>query len=126
MRFLLRWLRIERPPGVALHPIRIVQLQAGPEQAYGRCAAIVEQTLGGHITAHDAPSLLEASFGLVNSERISLSIEARADGGSTVRLQSRRLAGAQQTQESAYLSRFERELAADGRYEADEIRSNPQ
>lgn len=111
MRFLLRWLRIERPPGVALHPIRIVQLQARPEQAYARCAAIVEQTLGGHITAHAAPSSLEASFGLVNSERISVSIEALGEGGSTVRLQSRRLAGAQQTQESVYLARFAKELA---------------
>lgn len=104
MSFFLKWLRVERPSGVALHPARRVDLDLPPADAFDRCIRGIEEVLGGAVRERDkAGGFIEASFGLINSERMNVRIEPREEGGSRVRIESRRLASAQQASESSYV-----------------------
>lgn len=110
MQFFRKWLRIERPSGVGLHPSRVVELDLAPDAAYERCKAIVTHTLGGNITSEDPPRSIDVSFGLVNSERISIYIEDAGTNASRVRIQSRRLLSAQAPVTSNYVETIARAL----------------
>ena len=111
MKFFLKWLKIDRPSGVALHPSRTVELDLPQVAAYERCRTIVTDVLGGNITSEDSPRAIDASFGLVNSERISISIEAVGENTSRVLIQSRRLLSAEAPVRSNYVETIARTLA---------------
>lgn len=104
MRFLFKWLRIERPPGVALHPRRMVELDMPAAQAFERATTGVEFVLGGVIRESDsARGVIEATFGLVNSERMTVSIEGVDLTKSRVLIETRRGVSGQQPSRSDYV-----------------------
>ncbi|HZZ65411.1 MAG TPA: hypothetical protein VFE17_07935 [Candidatus Baltobacteraceae bacterium] len=91
MRFLKRWLRIDRPPGVALHPTRTLELDVPAQVAFQRSIEGIQNTLGGIIREKDEQSgTIEATFGLINSERITVSVVPAGDHSSRVVIESRR------------------------------------
>ncbi len=91
MSFIFKWLRPPRPPGVALHPSRTVDLDLPFEVAFDRCIEGIEGALGGAVRERDPQrGTIEATFGLVNSERISVSLERLDDGRTRVIIESRR------------------------------------
>jgi hypothetical protein len=104
MSFILKWLRPERPPGVALHPSRTIELDAPFEVAFDRCVDGIEGALGGVIRERDAEhGTIEATFGLVNSERLSVSLDRMEDGRTRVLIESRRGLATQPSQGSQYV-----------------------
>jgi hypothetical protein len=72
MSFILRWLGLERSrTRVGLRPHRDVELPLGYADAVARCRAAIDRVLGATILLDDEPGgLIEAGFGLVNSERL--------------------------------------------------------
>jgi hypothetical protein len=110
VRFFLKWLRGDRPAGVALHPSRTIDVESPAAAAFDRCIAIVQDDLGGHVTGSVRPSSIEAAFGLVNSERLTISIEPMEQTSCRVTLQSRRIAAPQPPGASPYVERIARIL----------------
>jgi hypothetical protein len=104
MRYLFKWLKPERPSGVALHPSRTVELDVPPAQAFARCIEGVEHLLGGIVRESDADrGRIEATFGLVDSERISVSVTPLEEERSRVLIESRRGALAGPAKPSQYV-----------------------
>lgn len=91
MSFFFKWLRPERPPGVALHPTQTLELDVPYEIAFDRCIEGIEGVLGGVVQERNLQrGTIDATFGLVNSERITVTLERRAEGGTRVIIESRR------------------------------------
>jgi hypothetical protein len=104
VRFLFKWLRVERPPGVALHPTRTIELDVPPSAAFERSVLGIENTLGGVVRDSDRDrGTIEATFGLIDSERLSVAIEPLERNRSRVVIESRRGAMAQQPSGSQYV-----------------------
>lgn len=104
MRFFRKWLSIDRPPGIALNPARTVEITGSAADVLERCITGIEGVLGGHTDAIDrSRGEIEASFGLVNSERLTISIEPAGANTTRVRIASRRGAISQQPRESSYV-----------------------
>ena len=104
MRFLRRWLRVERPPGVALFPARTLEIPADAARVYDRCVSAIEDVLGGHVYQGDRTAgAIEAGFGLVNSERLRVTIENHGENAARVRIESRRGAISEQPHGSSYV-----------------------
>lgn len=112
IRFLKRWLRVERPSGVWLNPSTTIAVDAPIDDVFARALRGIEWTLGGHIRAADRDAgTIEASFGLVNSERLTCTLEA--DGATTrVRITSRRGPDAEQRRRSDYVEALAAYLAS--------------
>lgn len=103
MYFVRRWLRIERPASLALHPTRVVDLTISPAEAYARCIEGIQRVLGGAVRVDDpAGGLIEATFGLTFSERLTCIVQA-ATPGSRVTIESRRGPRANPGPPSAYV-----------------------
>jgi len=77
-----------------LRPHRDVDLEAPYDAAFERCRAAIEFVLGASILVEDrAGGLIEAGFGLVNSERVRCSL-AKIDATHTgVRIEALFAAG---------------------------------
>jgi hypothetical protein len=91
VRFLFKWLRPERPSGVALHPSRTIELDIPPEHAFQRAAEGIDRVLGGIVRETDpARGTIEATFGLINSERLTVRVEPLETNRSRVIIESRR------------------------------------
>jgi hypothetical protein len=91
MRFLFKWLRVERPAGVALHPSRMIELPTPPATAFERSIEGIDRVLGGIVRDADRTHFtIEATFGLINSERLTVRIEAIPGDRSRVIIESRR------------------------------------
>lgn len=111
MSFFFKWLRPERPSGVALHPTQTVDVQLPPARAFERCVEGIENVLGGVVRERDAQhGTIDATFGLVNSERISVTVEPLEDGGSRVIIESRRVLSAEPPRASPYVGALARFL----------------
>lgn len=82
--FLLKWLGFGKPaPAVGLRPHRDVELPVDYDTAYARVLSAIELTLGANISIDDRRSgLVEAAFGLVNSERVRCTFD-RLDASCT-------------------------------------------
>jgi hypothetical protein len=90
MKFLTRWLGLE-PPGarVGLRPHRDVELAAGYDRAYEACRDAIERVLGAAIAIDDPKGgLIEAAFGLVNSERLRCTLTRVDDAHTGVRIEA--------------------------------------
>lgn len=112
MSFIFKWLRPERPGGVALHPVRIVELDEPVEAAYGRCAQGIERVLGGVIRETDERHThIDATFGLVNSERITVTLEPVNDARTRVTIESRRVLSAEPVRTSQYVGELAKFLS---------------
>jgi hypothetical protein len=73
---LLKWLGLERGPArVGLRPHRVLELDCG-DAAYENCLACIDTVLGATVYSNDRKTgFIEAGFGLVNSERLRISLE---------------------------------------------------
>ena len=108
MRFLRDWLRLERPAGVATHASQTVELECTAAEAFRRCTRGIEDVLGGVVRSADqAHGTIEATFGLIHSERLTCTVTAIGEARSRVAIESRRGA----TPEPAKPSEYVRALA---------------
>lgn len=110
MSFLLKWLGFfkDRPAGISVRPSRTFTIHLEYDAAFERCVRGLEDVLGAHVRERDRDSgNIEATFGLMFSERVACSL--RRDGGNTtqVTLESRRIAGSELPKRSAVLDRLE-------------------
>lgn len=113
MSFFFKWLRPERPAGVALHPTRTVNLDEPAAAAFDRCVAGIESVLGGVVRESDRQrGTIDATFGLVNSERISVTVEAIDESHARAIIESRRVLTAEPARTSQYVSALARYLEA--------------
>jgi hypothetical protein len=105
MKFLTRWLGLDTPPPRAgLRPHRVVELAQSYEAAYSHCLRALDFTLGANITIDDRKTgLIEAGFGLINSERIRCSLERIDDTHTRVQIESFYPAGAVIPETSQYV-----------------------
>lgn len=104
MSFFFKWLRPERPPGVALHPSRTIELDLPYEIAFDRCIEGIEGALGGIVREQNRErGTVEATFGLVNSERLSVTLERMSDGRTRTTVESRRALTAEPARGSQYV-----------------------
>ena len=77
MSFLLKWLRPETSSRVGLRPHRTLELPLGFDAAYELCLHEMEATLGANVYVDDRPGrMIEAGFGLINNERIRVSLDS--------------------------------------------------
>lgn len=92
MSFLRKWLRVEKPKSAALHVTRSLELAMPAEEAFDRCVAGIENVLGGIVRESDrGRGYIEATFGLMFSERLSCTLQPLDDGARTrVTIESRR------------------------------------
>lgn len=95
MSFLLKWLRPDTSSKISLRPRRDVMLAEPYDVAYAKTLDAIERVLGANVTVDDKPGkFLEASFGLVNNERIRCSFEEANPGETRVRIEALFPAGA--------------------------------
>ena len=111
MSFLWKWLRPERPSGVALHPSQTVELELPYEAAFERCVEGIEGVLGGIVRDSDVQhGRIDATFGLVNSERLTVTVERIDDKRSRAIIESRRGLSMQPARGSDYVTALARYL----------------
>lgn len=104
MKFLRNWLSLERPAGVALHASRKIEIAAPFDRVYDRCLGGIEQILGGHVSSADrAAGVIEATFGLINSERLTIRLEKTAGENTAATIESRRGAVSSAPASSSYV-----------------------
>lgn len=104
MSFFFKWLRPERPAGVALHPSQTVEIDTPYDVAFDRCIEGIEGALGGVVRERDIErGTIEATFGLVNSERMTVTLQRIADGRTRVIIESRRRLTTEPARESQYV-----------------------
>jgi len=83
-----------RPARVGLRPHRDVDLETSYDDAFERCRAAIEFVLGASILREDrAGGLIEAGFGLVNSERVRCSLTSVDAARTGVRIEALFAAG---------------------------------
>jgi len=93
--FLLKWLRPETTANVGLRPHRDVTLPLAYDDAYRRVLETLDATLGANVTIDDRRGgLIEAGFGLINSERVRVSLERIEDASTLARIEAFYAAGA--------------------------------
>jgi hypothetical protein len=91
MSFFFKWLRPERPTGVSLHPVRKLELAEPFESVFARSIEGIERILGGIVRESDAQrGTIDATFGLVNSERLSVTLERMENDRTRAIVESRR------------------------------------
>jgi hypothetical protein len=90
MKFLTRWLGLERPGArVGLRPHRDVEVALDYATAYARCRAAIDAVLGATVFVDDEKTgFLEAGFGLVNSERLRCSVSRIDDARTAIRIEA--------------------------------------
>lgn len=105
MSFLWKWLRPERPSGVALHPSQTVELDLPYDAAFTRCIEGIERVLGGVVREREVQrGRIDATFGLVNSERLSVTVERIDDNRTRAIVESRRNVSMEPARSSQYVS----------------------
>jgi hypothetical protein len=104
MKFLREWLRVQRPPGVALHPSQTVELASPLDAVFALCVRGIEDVLGGVVREGDAErGRVEATFGLVDSERLTCTLEPLEAQHTRVIIESRRGASVEPAKSSQYV-----------------------
>jgi hypothetical protein len=104
VKFLRDWLKIDRPSGVALHASQTIDLQQPYAAAFERCIHGIENVLGGVIReADERRGRIEATFGLINSERLSCTLGRVDDAHTRILIESRRGATPQPARSSQYV-----------------------
>ncbi len=104
MRFLFQWLRPPRPSGTALHPTRTVDVDEPFAQVFEGSVHGVEQVLGGVVRDADGErGTIEATFGLIGSERVTITLQDMGERRTRVTVESRRGAAVGASQHSQYV-----------------------
>lgn len=107
MSFIFKWLRIEKPEGVAMRPSRSFEVEQPLNAAFERALDGIERVLGGVVRESSREQrTIEATFGLTFSERLTCSFERLDDERTRVRVESRGLAQAQARTKSEYVDRL--------------------
>ena len=75
---------------MALHPARSVELELSKDAAFARCKSGIENVLGGIVTDQRAGESIEASFGLIDSERLACTLTAVDATHTRVTIETRR------------------------------------
>jgi hypothetical protein len=105
MKFLRDWLRVERPPGVALHPTQTVDVDRAYDAVFAQCVRGIEDVLGGAVRERNEQlGIIEATFGLIDSERLTCTVERLKEQRTRVIIESRRGASAQPAKSSQYVN----------------------
>ncbi|GAC1655700.1 MAG: hypothetical protein NVS9B12_06920 [Vulcanimicrobiaceae bacterium] len=110
MKFLLKWLglSVEKTPGISVRPTRTFPVALGLAACFGRCVEGLEDVLGAQVRELDEQrGIVEASFGLMFSERIACSMRPIDETNTEVSLESRRIAASSLPKDSAVLDRLE-------------------
>jgi hypothetical protein len=96
MSFIARWLNLAKNrQKVGLRPHRDVELGAGYEAAFDRVLRAIELALGANVATCDRRGgLVEAAFGLVNSERVRCTLRRIDHSRTAVRIEAFFPAGA--------------------------------
>lgn len=104
MKFIRDWLRVQRPAGVAPHASQSVELDEPFAQAFRKCIRGIEDVLGGIVRDSDEQrGSIEATFGLVDSERLTCTLERVDDNHTRAIVTSRRGASAEPAKPSQYV-----------------------
>ncbi|HKU68287.1 MAG TPA: hypothetical protein VJP85_10970 [Candidatus Baltobacteraceae bacterium] len=104
MKFLREWLRVQRPPGVATHASQTVDVDLTYAQAFHRCVRGIEDVLGGAVReADDRRGTIEATFGLINSERLTCTLSRMEGDRTRILIESRRGISAEPAKPSPYV-----------------------
>ncbi len=107
LNYLIKWLRIEKPTGAAISPSRKFEVHAPIERVFDASVEGIERVLGGAVRESDPQiGVIEATFGLAFSERLTCSFERVEPARTGVRIQSRRLAQAEVRTKSDYVDRL--------------------
>lgn len=105
MKFLRDWLRVDRPSGVALHATQTFELDRPYHDVFAQCERGIEDVLGGAIRSRDqARGAIEATFGLIDSERLTCTVTALDEHHTRVIIESRRGASPEPAKASQYVS----------------------
>ncbi len=111
MSFIFKWMRIDRPFGVGLHPSRTVDVNLAPRDALERCRTGIEGVLGGTVRHEDVQhGELEAAFGLIFSERLTCAVTQLEEGRSRIAIESRQGAHPTAAPSSLYVEALARYL----------------
>jgi len=103
-RRLIAWLGIDARKTVALHPSRTVELDLPADAAFDRCRHGVEDVLGGVVReAYRDRGTLEATFGLIYSDRLTCTVVPIDAAHARVIIETRRGAQAGLTAPSPYV-----------------------
>jgi hypothetical protein len=89
---------------VALHPSRTVEIELPKDAAFDRCRYGIEHVLGGVVREeHRAEGTLEATFGLIYSDRLTCTLVAIDGAHTRVIIETRRGAQAANNAPSPYV-----------------------
>lgn len=104
MKFLRDWLRVERPRGVALHASRTLEVDRPRDAVFAECVRGIEDVLGGIVRSSDKDrGEIEATFGLIDSERLTCAVTALDPQRARVIIESRRGARPEPAKPSDYV-----------------------
>ena len=85
---LLTWLGLEKPtPVVGLRPHREIELAADVARARERCLRALVEVAGANVQSDDGTTI-EAGFGIVNSERLRITLEPIDPATTRVRIEA--------------------------------------
>jgi hypothetical protein len=113
MSFLLKWLRPDTSSRVGMRPHKNVELPLNIDEAYGRVKKLIDRELGANISIDDPKThFIEATFGLINSERIRVSLEGIDENGTRVRIEAYYPAGMKIAEKSAAVNALANALEA--------------
>ena len=104
-------MQLDRPAGVRLHPSRVVDLDVPQREAFERCRRGIERVLGGVVREVDSrEGTIEATFGLIFSERLTCAVTALDATHSRIAIESRQGPQASAPRESQYVDELARYL----------------
>ncbi|MDP9018172.1 MAG: hypothetical protein M3N19_07615 [Candidatus Eremiobacteraeota bacterium] len=110
MSFIAKWLglSVDTQSGIAVRPARSIEIDLSYDAAFARCLQGLNDIVGAQVRDADlASGTIDATFGLMFSERLACSV-TRIDATKThVLLESRRIAGTSLPKDSAVLDRLE-------------------
>lgn len=102
MSFLLKWLRPQTSSRVGLRPHRTVELPLALSGAHDRVLTEIEATLGANVYLDDREgACIEAGFGVINNERVRISMSETDASHTSVRIEAFFQAGASVPERSA-------------------------
>ena len=110
MSFLMKWLglSIDRSRGISVRPARTFEIDLPYNQAFERCGYGLQEIVGAQVRESDPQrGTIEATFGLMFSERLACSLQRIEDNRTQVSIESRRIAGTELPKDSTVLDRLE-------------------
>ena len=102
MSFFLKWLKPETSSRIGMRPHRTLELAAKFDEAYDRVMRELNRKLGANISVDDRKTgFIEATFGLINSERLRVNVESVDEAHTRVRIEAYYPAGMTIAEKSA-------------------------